>query len=321
MTPAVSSFQRPASNFQPPAAGLPRESIPCDICQVDDAVFVCEAPSRYSDERFRLVRCRRCSLIYVNPRQSEPAKLAQRAVHSGSAEVEAHQSRDEVVYQLALETIERVCLHRGLLLDVGAATGGLLRTARDHGWDVCGVEPAKPLAEFAARTYGLAIVPGTLEDAHFADGSFDAVIMVHTIEHLYHPSRTVAEVFRVLKPGGYFYSMTPDWHHYAVRVAQRFGFLQDTDAIDPTAHPYYFTPRTHTMLVERQGFRVISCGSPISGLFALRNGHAPNWSSQLWQATARPVAWLSQAVPIGSTVQCLAQRPSGVGASRIETGR
>lgn len=286
---------------------LPRESIPCDICRVDEAAFVCEARSLYAEETFRIVRCRRCGLVYVNPRQQEAAKLAQLAGLSGCSAVEENQERDASVYQVVLDCLEARG-RRGSLLDVGAATGGFLREAGDRGWQVTGVEAAKPLAAFATETCGLPVFGGTLEEAGFPDASFDAVVMVHTIEHLYHPSRTVAEVFRVLKPGGYFYSMTPDLHHYAVRVVQCVGLLQEADRLDPTAHPYYFTPTTHATLVRRQGFRIVWCGSPISGLFAERNG-CDGWVRKGLRLTARPAVWLSRFAPIGSTVQCLAQRP------------
>ena len=290
-----------------PVASLPRESVACDICNAVDEQAVCIAQSLYSEERFNIVQCRRCGLIYVNPRQQEAAKLAQIAALSGFSAVEENQIRDTSVYQIILGTIGRR-LRRGRLLDVGAATGGLLRDARDRGWEVAGVEAARPLAEFAARNYGLDVFPGTLEEARFPDGAFDVVVMVHTIEHLYHPSRVVREVFRVLKPGGYFYSMTPDYGHYAIRLAQVFGYLRDSERLDPTAHPYYFTPKTHRTLVERQGFKTVWCGSPVSGLIAQRRG-GESWQRSLARVAVLPAVWVSQLVPIGSTIQMLAQKP------------
>lgn len=288
---------------------LPREEVLCDICQIDDAALLCEAKSLYSEEQFPIVRCRRCSLIYVNPRQDERAKLAQLATLSTTGDIEEHQTRDADVYRQILSAIGRY-RRPGSLLDVGSATGGLLREAREAGWDVTGVEPARYLAEFAAKTYGLRVHAGTLEEARFSAASFDAVVMVHVIEHVYHPAKAVAEVFRVLKPGGVFLSLTPDFHHYAVRLVQRLGFFKDADRLDPTAHPYYFTPKTHATLVREQGFRVLRCGSPISGLFASRNGHGTTWSRRALRYAAWPAVWTSRIVPIGSTIHCLAQKPS-----------
>lgn len=48
-----------------------------------------------------------------------------------------------------------------------------------------------------------------LHDLPFADATFDAVIAVAVLEHVADPYRCVAEIARVLKPGGYVYSVTP----------------------------------------------------------------------------------------------------------------
>jgi SAM-dependent methyltransferase len=49
-------------------------------------------------------------------------------------------------------------------------------------------------------------------DAHdlaFEDGFFDAVVAVAVLEHVADPYRCVAEIQRVLRPGGYVYAVTP----------------------------------------------------------------------------------------------------------------
>ena len=43
----------------------------------------------------------------------------------------------------------------------------------------------------------------------FADGSFDAVILYHVIEHLSDVPRTVVEAHRILRPGGQVWIATP----------------------------------------------------------------------------------------------------------------
>ena len=54
--------------------------------------------------------------------------------------------------------------------------------------------------------------PAVLFDAHdipFEDGSFDGVIAQAVLEHVADPYRCVAEIHRVLKPGGVVYAETP----------------------------------------------------------------------------------------------------------------
>jgi SAM-dependent methyltransferase len=48
-----------------------------------------------------------------------------------------------------------------------------------------------------------------LHDLPFPDGSFDAVIAVAVLEHVADPFRCASEIARVLRPGGYVYSVTP----------------------------------------------------------------------------------------------------------------
>lgn len=48
-----------------------------------------------------------------------------------------------------------------------------------------------------------------LHDLPFPDGGFDAVIAVAVLEHVADPFRCASEIARVLRPGGYVYSVTP----------------------------------------------------------------------------------------------------------------
>jgi hypothetical protein len=59
---------------------------------------------------------------------------------------------------------------------------------------------------------------GTLEEAAYPDAHFDVVFMVDVLEHLTDPVRTLAEVTRVLRPGGGLCLVTPDADSAAARV-------------------------------------------------------------------------------------------------------
>src|SRR5918911_194759 len=70
-----------------------------------------------------------------------------------------------------------------------------------------------------ARARGIEVVHGILEEAAFPAGWFDAVFMIDVIEHLADPVRTLAEVARVLRPGGTLCLVTPDASAVAARLA------------------------------------------------------------------------------------------------------
>ncbi|MFA5907251.1 MAG: class I SAM-dependent methyltransferase [Vicinamibacterales bacterium] len=78
------------------------------------------------------------------------------------------------------------------------------RGARAFGVDIS--RPTLMMAQdaFAAAGFadGLSSAVGDVRDLPFADGSFDAVYSMGTIEHFAETERAVAEMTRVLKPGG-----------------------------------------------------------------------------------------------------------------------
>lgn len=51
---------------------------------------------------------------------------------------------------------------------------------------------------------------GRLEQLPIANNTFDAVISLWVLEHVADPQKTFSEIFRVLKPGGFFAFVTPN---------------------------------------------------------------------------------------------------------------
>jgi 2-polyprenyl-6-hydroxyphenyl methylase/3-demethylubiquinone-9 3-methyltransferase len=97
---------------------------------------------------------------------------------------------------------------RGLsVLDLGCGGGFMAEALAQRGAKVVGVDPSAPAIEAArehARAAGLAIDyrVGTGEAIPAADQSLDCVVIVDVLEHVADPAAVLAEIHRVLKPGG-----------------------------------------------------------------------------------------------------------------------
>jgi SAM-dependent methyltransferase len=103
-------------------------------------------------------------------------------------------------------------LARGLsILEIGSGKGGMLRRLRQLGCDACGVEIDPWMIEESRRLYGnLPLTPFDGYALPFEDGAFDLVLSFDVFEHIPDSDRHLAEVSRVLKPGGSYLLQTPN---------------------------------------------------------------------------------------------------------------
>lgn len=88
------------------------------------------------------------------------------------------------------------------VLDLGAGTGKLTRPLAEAGLKVTAVEPSLGMRDqLAAAVPGATVLAGTAERIPLPDASVDAVVVAHAW-HWFDPALAVAEVARVLVPGG-----------------------------------------------------------------------------------------------------------------------
>lgn len=98
-------------------------------------------------------------------------------------------------------------------LDLGCAYGFLVEEARQSGFRAVGIDASLFAVAQARRFAGAAagwLGAGHAERLPFADASFDVVSAFDLLEHVPDPERVLAEVARVLRPGGLFLGATPD---------------------------------------------------------------------------------------------------------------
>lgn len=137
----------------------------------------------------------------------------------------------------------------GRMLDVGCGNGRYLTTMRSLGWDVQGVEFSASGVE-ACLMSGLLVHHGDLASAGFPDGSFDLVTARHVIEHIPEPHAFMAELARVLRPGGRLVIETP-----SSAALGRQWFNTHWYANDVPRHLLLFSPANLEHLGRDHGLR------------------------------------------------------------------
>jgi len=137
------------------------------------------------------------------------------------------------------------------LLDVGCGLGLFARFVRDMaGLEVRGVDFDPTCKRFAADMHNVTVDEGELRGQHYPDGSYDLVTAWHVMEHVYDPPTELAEMVRVLKPGGWLMVETPTPSIYLRIFGKRWLYLQ------PPTHFFHYPPAVLASLMEGAGVRV-----------------------------------------------------------------
>ncbi len=97
------------------------------------------------------------------------------------------------------------------LLDLGCGRGGLVEQLGLPLTQVVGVDP--DMASLQEHRLALPRAAGFSDALPFVADSFDLLFSSWLLEHLARPSRTLAEIHRVLRPGGKFVFITPNGRH------------------------------------------------------------------------------------------------------------
>ena len=107
-------------------------------------------------------------------------------------------------YVLDAPMIERLRLLKGgRALDVGCGEGRFCRILRREGFDPVGLDPTLALLDAArAKDPDGVYVEGRAEALDFADASFDLVVSCLSLIDIEAAEQAIAEMVRVLKPGG-----------------------------------------------------------------------------------------------------------------------
>ncbi len=167
------------------------------------------------------------------------------------------QSRHDVRAARLFEDVKKLARTRSAegvrLLDIGCSSGALLRSAQRAGFIVEGVEPAAQAAA-SAKSAGLNVFHGYLQDARYPAASFDAATLMEVIEHLPDPSALMREVWRVLKPNGVLVVGTGNGASWTVQlVGAGWGYLH---VAQHGGHISFFNPHSLGRLATQCGFRV-----------------------------------------------------------------
>jgi 2-polyprenyl-3-methyl-5-hydroxy-6-metoxy-1,4-benzoquinol methylase len=154
------------------------------------------------------------ALLIMKTPGSVPPEAAWYDVH-----YEQVQARIPDWYLFLLPELRKELTDASKLLELGCGQGHVLRQLvaekRLREENVHGIDQSKTAVEFVAKHLPAAhLQVGDISRLEFPNESFDLTLLMETIEHLENPHPTLAEIHRVLKPGGRLFLSFPNYLHF-----------------------------------------------------------------------------------------------------------
>jgi 2-polyprenyl-3-methyl-5-hydroxy-6-metoxy-1,4-benzoquinol methylase len=252
----------------------------CAVCGVDDCTPIAVGSDfeyKTTDEEFLAVQCRRCNLVYLNPRP-DGASIGLAYPDSYHA-FHFDPGSFGFVYKVRqwLESRRVLAWCRGLpatakILDIGCGDGfhmDLLRRYGSPAWVVEGVDSDLRAVDAASRR-GVSVRCGQLEELTFEDSSYDLILMIMTIEHVSNPLSIVRRAAQLLRASGRLVIVTdntgsPDFRIFSNRHWGGYHFPR---------HLYLFNRNNLAALCAKAGLvakSIQTAISPVNWTYSMRN--------------------------------------------------
>jgi SAM-dependent methyltransferase len=239
---------------------MKEEYVACDLCGADDYAVVWDKQERLQQGVLagriiiedghiyngRVVACKKCGMIYVNPRLDRESldefyATEYRRVYGSEADLDSEKEHA----QHAMECLQDIWQPDFKHLDVGCSRGTLIALT-----DGYGIEPN--LEHYSvAREIDRPIWNTTLED-FISPWKWDVVSIMNTLEHLLSPTAMLIKIRELLKEDGYLLLSVPNTNNHNIRLPQ--------DAFLSNAHIYHFDKRTIGRLLNKCGFQPVMVG-------------------------------------------------------------
>lgn len=155
--------------------------------------------------------------------------------------------------------------HDAVILDIGCGTGAFLARLREQGYEqLIGMDIAPP-----APFDGIRFIEADFDQCNTSlpDASVEIATAIEVIEHVENVGTLLAELNRILVPGGKVLLTTPNVHSVEARV--RFLLndrLKQFDSVGDPTHVYPVFRFPFERLLARYRFAVVECwGFPSDG--------------------------------------------------------
>ena len=255
------------------------EYVSCNFCGSNDyAIYLEQEDNRYPQTpryKFRLVRCKECNLIYLNPRPTpefiDNFYPDNYSVYGRIDENYDRESRFIDYFSLSywrriltkrekLSVVKKFCHNKkARLLEIGPGGGSFLKSIKNIGWEATGIEISSDMCDHISNSYNIECFNkdfNNLSDSDiklFTDNKFDIIVFWSSFEHLYDPKGALDLCRNIIKRNGRLIIFVPN----ADSLEERFFRMIDKNPVDVPRHLFHFNRSTMKKLFNAAGFKPI----------------------------------------------------------------
>src|SRR3989339_168793 len=239
------------------------EYINCPLCDRDDYKIMA---SRKDGQK--IVKCRNCGLVYVNPRYSEESlkKLydGEGSIHGEiSGKIDYKTFLENEFYGGGVAQLNLVKKYKltGKLLDIGIGGGQFAYAAANNGFNVTGTDLSMKAVANAKSRYGMDIKNGKVEELKLKTAEYDVVTLWSVLEHVVNPLQVLKEANKLLKQDGVLFGYVPNINGLSSRYKNLTALVKNEDRkYGHFGLPYHivlFTKNTLRQMSDLAGFKVV----------------------------------------------------------------
>lgn len=272
------------------------EEIKCPLCNETDEKFQFHAKDYlYNNEgSWRIVKCNKCKLTYINPRIKEeyinefyPGNyytntkktnrsnlienlnkyiLYKKFKYKKYETIKSYKLFSLILYPIlsnlatVSHNITSIDKSQPTVLDIGCGNGWCLNKYKELGWKTFGTEITDNCVEIAT-TNGHKIYKGKIEDLNFDGLKFDSITMWDVFEHVSDPINLLKKIRYLMTNESSLYIYVPNYSC----IYSKF-FKDKWMMFTAPLHYFHYTKDSIERLLNITGFTVVSYKTPLGGI-------------------------------------------------------
>ena len=223
----------------------------CELCFGESNLFKLK-------KQYKYFKCKECSFIFLspNPNRNDIQKLYKISNYANAKLEYKNFKLIEKLLDIAPNTSDIK-----KLLDIGCQNGDVLNELSTRtNYELFGIEASVTAAKNAQKNKKATVQNGYFDDKSYKNIKFDIINLGDVIEHLTNPSKTLINIYEVLKPGGLLVITTPISNcPYVVlnTVVNKLLKSYPLAWLTPPHHIKYFSTINLDLMLIQSGFEKI----------------------------------------------------------------